>query len=338
MRLAELGEAGLLARLTRALPGGSGVICGPGDDAAVLDLGGPEAVLFTTDTLVEEVHFSRAYISFRDLGYKSLAVSLSDIAAMGGRPTHAVVSLAVPAGIAVADIEELYAGLDEAAGGHGVSLVGGDTVRHPYGIVITVALLGLAERGRVLYRGGAAPGDLFCVTGDLGASAAGLFLFQNPGLGCPPEVERRLKAAHRRPKPRVAAGHILAASDAVTAAEDVSDGLAASLAHVCAASGVGCRLRAELLPICAEVLALGRLTGKDPLEWVLSGGEDYELLYAVRPAAAGEVEGRLVAAGETVTWIGEALEPGAGLWIEHADGTRRPLVPAGYDAFRVNGV
>lgn len=335
MRLADIGEFGLVENLFGRLTGGPGVVRGVGDDAAVLDLGGERLVLFTVDTLVEEIHFSLSYTSFRDLGAKSMAVNLSDIAAMGGRPTHAVISLAVRADTMVEDITELYAGMGDLAAVYGVSLVGGDTVRHPHGLVITVALLGSAERDRVLYRGGAAPGDLFYVTGSLGAGAAGLFLFQNPDLTCPPGIEKRLKEAHLRPEPRVAAGAILAASsDAVTAAEDISDGLAASLTHICTASGVGCRLQAALVPIAGEVWELGRRAGKDPLEWALFGGEDYELLWTVRPGAAQELEGLLAAIGQPATRIGEALPPGEGLWIEEADSTRHPLVSAGYDAFR----
>jgi thiamine-monophosphate kinase len=338
MRLSEIGEAELVQRIFGRLPCGRGVIQGAGDDAAVLDLGGGLVLLFTIDTLVENVHFSRAYTSFRDLGYKALAVNLSDIAAMGGRPGQAVVSLAVPADTRVEDVEELYAGLGEAASGYGVFLVGGDTVRHPDRLVVTVALLGVADRGRVLYRRGAAPGDLFYVTGALGGSAAGLFLLQNPDLECPPDIARRLKAAHLRPAPRVAVGGILAASGAVTAAEDISDGLTVSVAHLCGASGTGCLLRAGSLPVSDAVLALGRLAGKDPLEWALSGGEDYELLFTVRPEAAAGLEARLAAAGWTVTPIGEVLAPDAGLWIEGTDGKRRLLTPAGYDAFYFQGV
>lgn len=334
MRLGEMGEAGLIQAVFTRLAGGPDVVRGVGEDAAVLDLGGERLVLFTVDTLVEDVHFRRVYTSFCDLGFKALAVNLSDIAAMGGRPTHAVVSLAVPADTTVDDVQALYVGFREAAADYGVSLVGGDTVRHPRGIVVTVAMLGLVERDRVLYRDGAAPGDLFYVTGNLGASAAGLYLFQNPGLNCPVGVARRLKEAHLRPRPRVAAGMALAASGAVTAAEDISDGLAASLTHICTASGVGCRLDAASLPVSPDALELGRLVGKDPLDWVLSGGEDYELLFAVRAQAAGELGSRLAAAGQSLIRIGEALVPGEGLWIEDAESGRRVLAPTGYDAFR----
>ncbi|MEW6458044.1 MAG: thiamine-phosphate kinase [Bacillota bacterium] len=333
MRLADVGESGLVERLLGRLARGPGVVRGPGDDAAVLDLGGKELLLFTVDTLVEEVHFSRAYGSMRDLGAKAMAVNLSDVAAMGGRPVYAVVSLAAPAETAVADIDDLYAGLAGTAARYGVTLVGGDTVRHPHGLVITVALLGLAGRERVLYRKGAVSGDLFYVTGSLGASAAGLFLFQNPHPACPPEVEDRLKKAHLSPEPRVVAGGLLAASGVVSAAEDISDGLALTVAHICTAGGVGARLLADRVPLSPEVRRLGILTGKDPLEWALFGGEDYELLFTVRPGAAAGLEREMAAAGWPVTWIGEVLGPGEGLWLEDAAGAGRPLVPGGYDAF-----
>ncbi len=333
MRLADIGEAGLVERILGRLARGPGVIQGAGDDAAVLDTGGEQLVLFTVDTLVEEVHFSRAYTSLRDLGAKALAVNLSDVAAMGGQPVYAVVSLAAPADTTMADIEALYAGLTGMADQYGVALVGGDTVRHPHGLVITVALLGLAGRERILYRKGAAPGDLFYVTGSLGASAAGLFLFQNPHPACPPKVECLLKRAHLSPEPRVAAGRLLAASGVVSAAEDISDGLALTVAHICTAGDVGARLLADRVPLPPEVRQLGQLTGRDPLEWALFGGEDYELLFTVRPGAAADLEKETAAAGWPVIRIGEVLGPQEGLWLEDAAGTRRPLVLGGYDAF-----
>jgi len=334
MRLVDIGESGLVERILGRLARGPGVVRGAGDDTAVLDVGGKELLLFTVDTLVEEVHFSRAYGSMRDVGAKALAVNLSDVAAMGGRPAYAVVSLAVPAQTAVADIDDLYAGLAGTAARYGVSLVGGDTVRHPHGLVITVALLGLAGRERVLYRTGAAPGDLFYVTGSLGASAAGLFLLQNPSPACPPEVEGRLKKAHLSPEPRAAAGGLLGVSGVVSAAEDISDGLALTVAHICAAGGVGARLLADRVPLSPEARRFGAAVGRDPLEWALFGGEDYELLFTVQPGAAAEgLEREMAAAGWPVTRIGEVLGPGEGLWLEDAAGARVPLVPGGYDAF-----
>lgn len=332
MKLSEVGEWGLLAELLPGLPAGPEVIVGAGDDAAVID-GGDRWLLLTIDMLVEGVHFSLTYTSFHDLGRKALAVNVSDIAAMGGRPTVAVVGLGLPPALELEDIRALYAGLREEAGLYGVSLVGGDTVASPDALSISVALLGEVEPGRALLRSQALPGDIICVTGHLGAAAAGLAVLEGR-LACPPEIAAPLVGAHLRPVARVGAGRVLAASPGVGAAQDVSDGLVTDLSHICRASGVGCVLEAVRVPVAVAARALAAMSGDDPLAWALTGGEDYELLFTVRPWAAEEVERRLQDAGETVTRIGVITAAEEGTKLIHPDGREAPLTPAGYEHFR----
>ncbi|MGQ9498235.1 MAG: thiamine-phosphate kinase [Desulfotomaculales bacterium] len=332
MKLGELGEWGLLAELLPGLPAGPEVVLGAGDDAAILR-GDGCWLLLTTDLLVEDVHFSLAYTGYDDLGYRALAVNVSDIAAMGGRPTAAVVGLGLPPGTEVDDVRALYGGLREAAGTYGVSLVGGDTVASPRALTVSVALLGEVEPGRALLRSHARPGDIICVTGELGAAAAGLAVLQKR-LSCPPEVAAPLTRAHLRPAARVGAGRVLAASHGVGAVIDLSDGLVTDLGHICRAGGVGCAVEVAKVPVAPAARDLAAVTGEDPLTWALAGGEDYELLFTVRARAADEVAARLEAVGEKVNRIGVITAAEEGARLVYPDGREAPLVPAGYEHFK----
>lgn len=338
MRLGEIGESGLIARWTRnlALPGD--VLCGVGDDAAVLQAPDGKPLLFTTDMLVEGVHFRPDLVPYNDLGYKSLAVNVSDIAAMGGTPLWAVVSLGLAPGTAVEDLDVFWAGLTEAADAFGVAIVGGDTVRSPHDLVINIALLGRGEPGRVLYRSGARPGDAVFVTGSIGKAAAGLHLLTEPVPSCSPGTAAALVSAHRRPVPRVAAGRALADAGVVTSLADLSDGLAVDLGRICAAGGTGAMIRAADIPIASEVRTLSRLTGADPLDWALYGGEDYELVGTVLPADLSQVGRTLAALGLPVTVVGEIRPPEDGLLLRDGAGRERPLPPRGWHHFPPDSV
>ncbi|OAT79961.1 thiamine-phosphate kinase [Desulfotomaculum copahuensis] len=332
MNLSALGEFGLIERLARDLPNNPGqVVCGAGDDAAVLQAAGPDQLLFTTDMLVEEVHFSLTWATAEQVGVKALAVNVSDIAAMGGRPAYAVISLGVPERVTVEELDALYRGLRRTAREYGVNLVGGDTVACPDRLVINVALLGLVEPGRAVYRGGARPGDLIYVTGSLGKSAAGLFLCRHPETPVVPEAAAFARLAHLEPCARVQAGRLLAAAG-VGAMDDISDGLAGELGEICRASGAGCRVRAGAVPVDPRVRLVAAAAGCDPLDWALYGGEDFELLFTVSPAGAARMEDKMAQAGEAVSLIGEITPAGDGMKIE-TGGVWRPLPARGYDHF-----
>jgi thiamine-monophosphate kinase len=292
--VAGLGEWGLLAgilpSLTRGLP--PTVDLGPGDDAAVFHAPG-EAVrwVLTTDMLVEDVHFRRAWTDGEDLGHKALAVNLSDLAAMGPvRPAVGVVSLGLPPATPVRFIKDFYRGMSRIARRHDFHLVGGDTVRAEK-IVVSVAVLGRTRRNAdVLTRGGARPGDRILVTGTLGDAAAGLAVLERGG---PRNADERLLARRlRRPAPRLDLAPLIADRPGVTAMMDVSDGLWRS-AHILAEAGrVGARLDVERLPISGALRRWSRGRGTDAGTTALVGGEDYELIFTARAPTAERIARR----------------------------------------------
>jgi len=330
----ELGEFGLIARISRGIPRASEwVVAGIGDDTAALRLCPGFLLLATCDVQVEGVHFILDRTTPELLGRKALAVNLSDVAAMGGIPRFGLVSLGLPPSTPVAMVDGLYEGLRAEADEFGVTLVGGNISSTRGGIFIDITLLGEVEPDRVLYRSSAKPGDSLIVTGYLGDSAGGLALILDSALAVPLEVAETLLLAHRRPTPRVAAGRAVAATGLAHAMIDLSDGLAGDLGHVAEASGVGGVVWADRLPISPELRALGRLLDRDPLEWALRGGEDYELLVVVPPTAEAAVLDAIAATGLAAAVIGEVRPSEEGLTIALADGRRHPLSAVAFHHF-----
>ena len=325
----ELGEFALIDRLAGRLPPSTGVVVGVGDDTAVLQLSPNAQLLATCDGQVEGVHFLRDGTPPRLLGHKALAVNLSDVAAMGGRPRWALVALTLPPELELTWIDELYEGMAELASAHGVGVVGGNVARTSGPIVIDITLLGEVRPGARMTRDVAGPGDAVLVTGWPGESAAGLQLILHPELRAqlPGADVDLLLERHRRPTARVEEGQKLGESGAVTAAIDVSDGLAADLGHLLALNRVGATLDAGSLPISSSLRRLARAAGRDPVEMVLHGGEDYELLFTCPP----ERVDTLPVAASTIGVIDR--EPG--LRIRQLDGSVVPLPPRGHDHFGV---
>lgn len=333
MRIEELGEFGLIDRLVQRLgrPDES-VVVGIGDDAAVVQYEAERQVVMTTDMLVEGVHFRRDTIDDRSLGYKSLAVSISDIAAMGGRPKHAVLSLALPIDLEVERLEELYNGVQEICSQYGTAVVGGDVVKTPGPFVISVTAVGEVEAGRALLRSGARPGDLVYLTGTVGGSAAGLDLIESGNSrSLAPEAVADLLRFHQRPAPQVEAGRILVATGGCTSANDVSDGVASELHEIAKMSGVQLVIEADAIPLHASVRHYAAASGKDPLQWALFGGEDYRLIGTLDPSRLVEVEAAFAKAGLPLVVIGRA-EAGQGVVLLR-DGARHELRPRGFNHF-----
>ncbi len=336
----RVGELGLIRRIreTGSGAGDPGVLVGIGDDTAVLALERGATLLATTDLVVEDVHFRRASASPRDIGWKAMAVNLSDIAAMGGTPRWALVALAIPASTELEDVEAFYEGLREAAAPHGVAIVGGDTSESPGGWCVSVTLLG-EHSGAPRLRSGARAGDAVAVTGVLGRSAAGLALLEvGPerarDAGLDPAAAEECLRAHRRPTARVAEGRWLAGAPGVRAMMDCSDGLAADLAHICRESGVSASVRLDRLPASPAARHVARALARDIITWAAAGGEDYELLLTCDPAAVPALEqGLAVATGTALTVIGEIGETGREIAWLGPDG--QPVaVAAGYEHFR----
>lgn len=333
MKLSELGEFGLIDILARDLiHNPAGVVKGVGDDTAVLEVSEDTWLLFTTDMMVEGVHFSLEYSAFYQVGWKALAVNLSDIAAMGGRPSHALVSIAVPPELDSREMLEFYNGLKRAAKVYGVNIVGGDTVKNPDRLVVNVAMLGEVGAGKAVYRSGARPGDRVYVTGPLGTPAAGLYLFQNKSLSIPPETGDYCRRAHTMPNPRVKEG-ILLAGCGVSSMDDISDGLASEMHEICSASGVGCLIKSKDVPIDNRVRAVAGEAGIDPLEWALYGGEDLELVLTAAPGSEEKILRETEKEGVKIYCVGEINSSGEVL-VETQGGEILPLPRGGYDHFK----
>lgn len=333
--LSRIGEFGLIERLGRILaadaaaPAAGDVVLALGDDAALLRVPPGTELVATIDALVEEVHFRRTWSRPEDLGWKALAVNVSDLGAMGARPLGALVTLAVPPGTDVRWIEGVYRGLARCAAEYGCPVVGGDTVRAPRHAALSVAALGSVPAGQVVRRSGARPGDLLCVTGVLGDSGAGLALLQ---AGLP----RRKRYAplyewHFRPRPPVAAGALLAGAGLATAMLDLSDGLTSDVGHLARASGAGARVEAMRLPISDAARQAARELGADPSRWALYGGEDYQLLFSVPPERFPEVPPLLGPLGVTATIVGAVTA--RGLKLVGLDGRTGPLRAEGFRHF-----
>ncbi len=327
MRVGELGEAGVIERVVRALPGAGDrlLLRGPGDDAAVLTPPGEGPLAWTADLLVEGTHFRRAWMPPSLLGHKSLAVNLSDLAAMGAEPVAFLLELGLPGDWPVDDLDAFCAGLGELARRSGVILAGGDTCASAR-LHVGISLLGRLPAGRGLGRDGARPGDQLAVTGPLGAAAAGLELLEAgwrlgaKGEACPPAAgdggvpaaaAAAALRAHLAPEPELEAGRQLAGL--ARAGLDLSDGLARDLRRLCAASGCGAYLVGEQIPVDGAAAAVWQARGRDPLLGAVAGGEDYRLLVALPPEAvpAGVIPvGRVTRAGEGVRLDrGGAAEP-----------------------------
>ena len=301
MKVSQLGEFGLIELFDRIV----GTPCaevaiGIGDDAAVWHSDASLHVA-TTDALIENVHFKLSTTSWHDLGWKALAVNISDVGAMGGRPRYALVSLGVPGDTEVEDLSQLYEGMAELARAFQVSIVGGDVVAAPL-VMLSVCVVGTTSA--VMTRSAARPGEQVAVTGLLGASAAGLHMLDN-GLTLDEATAVSLRDAHTRPYPRAAEGQVLAANG-VKAAIDISDGLVGDLQKLCKASGVGARLYADQVPVHPSVRTA---FASEALGLALSGGEDYELLFTGSMEVVAKVKGLMPC---PVTVIGEttSAEPG----------------------------
>ncbi len=320
MDVREIGEFGLISRLTRDLKGnGDRVVHGVGDDTAVLDVGGSSLLLATCDVQIEGIHFTRSGFSPEQIGYRVAAVNLSDIAAMGGTPTFALVSLALPSSTEVEFLEGIYCGLREGLEKWGVRIVGGNTAELPELITIDVTLLGDVTRENLLLRSGAKPGDVVCVTGDLGASAAGLKLLQDPSISISEASRNEALSAHRAPTPRVAEGKYLGGMAGVAACIDVSDGLHGDAAHIAAKCGVSVYVDMEKVPISPAASHVADVTGIDADLLVLRGGEDYQLLFTVRPEAVESVlTGLEQETGTSAVIIGEIRGGPAAILVERA--------------------
>jgi thiamine-monophosphate kinase len=323
MRLKYLGERQVISRIRRAFgEKRADVLVGIGDDAALVR--GPARLLLTTDILVEGQDFRLVDHPPRLLGRKALNINLSDIAAMGGRPRHALVGMALPGDVEEGWLRQFILGFRGAAREAGVALVGGDLSQADE-IMIAVTVTGKVESP--IARKGARPGDAVYVSGTLGDAAGGLRLLEKGGIHGVVKPVRPLLDAFLDPSPRLALGALLGRRKLASAMIDISDGLSVDLAHICAESGVGAEIDAERIPISE---ALKRFTRR-PLDLALNGGEDFELLFTVRPAKQAAVEA--LAARYGLTRIGVII-PGRSVRLVGPGRKKRALRARGFEHFR----
>tara|TARA_B110000444_G_scaffold261082_1_gene310954 strand:+ start:1113 stop:2147 length:1035 start_codon:yes stop_codon:yes gene_type:complete len=286
----ELGEFGLISRLTKDLKKMQpSTLLGVGDDAAVIDPLG-KRVLVTTDMLVEGVHFDLSYVPLKHLGYKAVIANLSDVCAMNALPTQIVIGLGISNRFSVEALEELYSGIKMACELYKVDLVGGDTTSNPSGLTLSITAMGLAASEDIVTRGGASAGDLVVVTGELGSAYMGLQVLEREKTvfkdapTAQPELEDHAYILERQLKPEARTDIVRELKDLEikpTSMIDVSDGLASECFHLMAASGLGIRLYEDKLPIDAKTYDTALAFNLDPTVCMLSGGEDYELLFTV---------------------------------------------------------
>jgi thiamine-monophosphate kinase len=330
-----LSEVDLIAALAREFgPPPPEVVVGIGDDCAAIAQEGGQCLLWTVDTLVEGVHFDLAYMSLEQLGWKSLAVNVSDVAAMGGQPKQALLSLGWPPARDKVLALEFARGLARAGRDFGVTVIGGDTVAAPGGLTVTITLTGVVAAAAMVRRAGAGVGDLIYVTGCLGEAAAGLEILRR-GLKPDPSVSAPLIEAHLAPRPQVRAGRLLAEAGLATAMIDLSDGVATDLDHICRASGVAAHLPAASVPVSPLVVAAAPLLQRDPLKLALNGGEDYQLLFTTSRERTGSLETAFARAQlPPPRRLGEIVA-GQGVWLLRGE-EKFEISGQGFDHFRLD--
>jgi len=324
--LAACGEFGLIERIRVQVAGRDDLLIGIGDDCCATALPPGEVLLTTTDLLIEEIHFRRAWTDLFSLGRKAVAVNISDIAAMGGTPQSLSLGLALPADLNPEEFDQLIAGILAAAKEYGAVLSGGDTCRSPGGLMLSVTVQGSIRPDLILRRSGAQAGDLLYVSGTLGDSALAL---RELSAGRMPGAELALR--HHQPVARLRLGQELARRGLATALIDLSDGLRADLGHILAASGVGAQVNAAVLPFSPPLrAALAAEPGL--IELALAGGEDYELLWSAPPSAAAALVALSAELELPLTCIGEVVARG-GLIVLAADGREILSAKVGYNHF-----
>lgn len=336
--LSRLGEFGLIDHLTKDFKNSiPSTETGIGDDAAVISISKDESILISTDMLVEGVHFNLMYMPLKHLGYKAVAVNVSDICAMNGTAEQITVSLAISSRFPIEALEELYEGIKTACKEYKIDLVGGDTTSSLTGLTISISVLGRAKKKNITYRSGANEKDLLVATGDLGSAYMGLQVLErekevynaNPKIqpdldGHEYIIERQLK-----PEARVDVIKFLKELDVIpTAMIDISDGLASEIKHICKKSNVGCHVYNDKLPIDTKMSMTALEFNLDPATCALNGGEDYELLFTVKQEDYDKIKGN-----PHMTIIGHITNEKEGIYLIDKNDSAIELRAQGWDSF-----
>lgn len=335
MRISELGEFALIERLQQCIGvQRPDIIVGIGDDVAVLADREDEYLLATVDNHVENVHYLPYLITPQQLGRRALAVNLSDIAAMGGTPHYALVSLALPPDTDVAWLEACYTGMQALAQQSGVAIVGGNITRSVAGVAIDITVLGRVRHDQIVLRSGAQPGDKVLVTGYVGDAFAGLQLVFQPTLAVEPWVRETLILCYLEPLPRLQESVVIAQAGVATAMIDVSDGLGGDLGHICDRSQVGVTVWADALPTSSGMHQVAHAMGVAPWKLALEGGDDYGLCFTVPSNAVEELKHAIAEqTGTLITVIGEIQPKEQGRHVVLPDGQSVPLDASSWQHF-----
>ncbi len=336
--IAQYGEFGLIKHLTEKFSiKNQSTIVGVGDDAAVLDYK-EKQVLVTTDLLLEGVHFDLVYVPLKHLGYKAAVVNFSDIYAMNGQPKQITVSLGISKRFSVEDLEQLYAGIELACKTYGVDLIGGDTSASLTGLTISITCLGEADKDKIVYRNGAKPNDLICVSGDLGSAYMGLQLLEREKIvfaansEAQPDFDDKDYILQRQLKPEARKDVIASLAEkgiVPSSMMDVSDGLSSELIHICTQSNVGCRVYEDKIPINYQAVVMAEELNMSIVTAALNGGEDYELLFT---ASIDDYE--KILSMDNVGIVGHITKPELGLNLVGREGEEIALKAQGWNSLK----
>lgn len=333
MRLDEIGEFGLIERIRgRRTTYDENVVIGIGDDCAILRRGTVLEVL-TTDCLVKGTHYEDDWLGMKDVGWKALAVNVSDVAAVGGTPKHALVTLFLSDGMTTADIDDLYDGLEECGEKTGVSVVGGDIVKTCGPFAVSVTLSGTCERDEVVLRSGARPDDIIVVTGTLGEASLGLRCLKDRVLCVEGGSLCNAVKKFQRPVPRIDESQSIVHELRPSSMIDISDGLLSDMWHILESSKVGAVLDADSIPIAEGVTEFFEGDREEALSWAVRGGEEYELLFTMAGRHEAKMPELSKALGTRLTRIGKIVPKSSGVKLAGPDG-ERDLKPSGFDHFK----
>lgn len=327
-----ISEFELIAKLAKTLPRPSSrVLLGIGDDAAVVRLKNSKSLL-TVDSLVEGIHFDFAFCKPEEVGHKALAVNLSDIAAMGGKPLAAVVSLGVSSIVGLETLEKVYKGISQLAKNVSIDVVGGNITSSPERLFISITVVG-ESAGKILTRSGAQSGDVIFVTGELGEAAAGLSLLKKQGRKAVTQY-RKLTDKYLKPRPRLECGEIFAGRPAVHSLIDISDGLSSELWHLAKASSAKLTINEERLPYGKQLEAAAKKFKINRLDWLLSGGEDYELLGTCSRKDWPKIQQKIGKKGISIHQIGTVSAGKPSVYLREISGAEIPIRSTGWNHLR----
>ena len=335
MSLAEYGEFSLINRIGKLLPKikDPNLLLDIGDDTAVIKIDEQRALLLTCDIQIEDQHFRLDYMTSYQVGRRAMAVNLSDIAAMGGTPTYAMVSLGLPKSFSIEDYDSLFLGMRDELYPYQAAIVGGNLAQSSDKLIVDITLIGEVHLPHFLSRGGARVGDRIFVSGKLGASGAGFQVLQKYGRSYPEKYRAEVEA-HLVPTPRVELGKQLARINGITAMIDLSDGLAGDLYHICEKSRVGAEIHQARLPLAENLQEISRLTAKPVPDLALHSGEDYELVFTANPGISRKfIEDLSASLSIPLTEIGKIIPPSAGYYLVDSQGKKIVLQPKGWDHF-----